>query len=133
DAGWAVGLDLGAFDLLLPLAAPVEIIDVGAHLFRGAVDLDALDDRGHLRALLRSRRWPHGTTTILARLRVWLIRVGESSVPTTPGSVERRPKRPGSQSPGLPVTCSQNAAMRQPRSRRSPRPQASAAPPSSAP
>ena len=48
DPGWAVGFDLGAFDLLLPLAVPAEIIDVGEDLVRGAVDLDAVDDRGHL-------------------------------------------------------------------------------------
>src|SRR5438067_3553659 len=78
DTGRAVGFELGALDSLLPLAVAAEIIDVGEDVCWAAVDLDAVDDWGHLRALLTGHRRLHVATTILDRLEVWLIGAGES-------------------------------------------------------
>ena len=52
DAGRSVGLDLDAHDLLLPLAVLGQVLVIRKHVCGLAVDLDAVDDRRHLRTLL---------------------------------------------------------------------------------
>src|SRR5205085_4837300 len=46
DAGRPLGLDLYLDDGLLPLAMPVELIEVREHLLGRAVDLDTVNDHG---------------------------------------------------------------------------------------
>src|SRR5262249_59656176 len=60
DARRAVGLDLCAHDVLLPLAVPTQVIDVGEDVFRPAVDLNAVDDRHPRFLLIRPELLPDG-------------------------------------------------------------------------
>jgi hypothetical protein len=48
DTRRAVGFDVRADDLLLPLRVLAQFIDIREDLFRPAVDLDALNDRRHM-------------------------------------------------------------------------------------
>ena len=52
DPRRAVGFDVHAHDLLLPLAMLGQVLEIREDVFGFAVDLDAVDDRRHLRALL---------------------------------------------------------------------------------
>ena len=52
DPSRSVGLDVDAHDLLLPLAVLGQVLVVREDVCGLAVDLDAVDDRRHLRALL---------------------------------------------------------------------------------
>jgi len=50
DLRWSVGLDVDAHYLLLPLAVLGQVLVIREDVFGAAVDLDAVDDRRHLRA-----------------------------------------------------------------------------------
>jgi hypothetical protein len=52
DLRRAVGFDADAHDLLLPLAVLGQLVEIREDVLGFAVDLDAVDDRRHLRALL---------------------------------------------------------------------------------